>query len=178
MIKKHKKIFGLITTILVGLLGSALWELLFSPITHKFLDFLMSLPNSISATFSSHYVQTISSATDQFLIIDIRSFLFMIIFLSFIFDMVKHDKAYKTHFTYMKLMFFIILFCNTMYDISAYHNSHRLRTDIEILAPYISDLDYKLLKSDFYSMNSKDDYDAFTKRLNSLADLHNIELKY
>lgn len=52
-----------------------------------------------------------------------------------------------------------------------------LTNNIEIVSPYISDLDYKHLKSDFYSMSSRNDYNTLTETLNEIAIAHGLSLK-
>lgn len=49
--------------------------------------------------------------------------------------------------------------------------------NIEIVSPYISDVEYKTLKSNFYSMDSKSDYDALMDNLNRIASNNSLKLK-
>lgn len=53
----------------------------------------------------------------------------------------------------------------------------KLTNNIEIVAPYIEDSEYKLLKSSFYSMDSSDDYHSLVTELNRIAEINGIELK-
>jgi hypothetical protein len=49
--------------------------------------------------------------------------------------------------------------------------------NIEIVSPYISDTEYKTLKSQFYSMDGEDDYIILAENLHSIADNNNISLR-
>lgn len=48
--------------------------------------------------------------------------------------------------------------------------------DIEIVAPYISDYQYKQFKSDFYLIKNKQDYDSLLTALKAIASQENITL--
>lgn len=49
--------------------------------------------------------------------------------------------------------------------------------NIEIVSPYITDIEYKQLKSDFYSIKNRDDYNALMDTLADIADANSITLK-
>ena len=51
-----------------------------------------------------------------------------------------------------------------------------LTNNIEIVSPYISDLEYKKLKSAFHLMNSRADYDSLCDSLNKIADENQLQL--
>ena len=53
----------------------------------------------------------------------------------------------------------------------------RTTNNIEIVSPYISDYDYKMLKSKFYSMNSRTDFDYLYSLLEQYSQNANVELK-
>lgn len=53
----------------------------------------------------------------------------------------------------------------------------KLTNDIEIISPYISDLEYKQLKSDFHSMQSRFDYDNLVLRLETIGSENHLRLK-
>lgn len=53
----------------------------------------------------------------------------------------------------------------------------KLTNDIEIVSPYISDLEYKQLKSDFHSMQSRFDYDNLVLRLETIGSENHLRLK-
>ena len=51
------------------------------------------------------------------------------------------------------------------------------RTNIEIVSPYISDQEYKQLKSDFFLIKTKDDYDNLQKELEIISENNQVDLK-
>lgn len=53
----------------------------------------------------------------------------------------------------------------------------RLTNNIEIVAPYISDLKYKQLKSEYHLMQSRSDYDNLVSELESIGLENNLPLK-
>lgn len=50
-------------------------------------------------------------------------------------------------------------------------------SNIEIVSPYISESEYRHLKSDFYSINNHEDYDLLINTLEEIADANSINLK-
>lgn len=53
-----------------------------------------------------------------------------------------------------------------------------ITNSIEILSPYISDSEYKMLKSQFYTMESRNDYDIIISDLTKYQEQFEIILKY
>ena len=101
---------------------------------------------------------------------------------------IKEDKRYllKKRKKYKKLflayLISLILVCFTillseMTEIYASSLSTNTRANIEIVAPYISDQEYKQLKSDFFTIKIKSDYDNLQNTLNMISDEHSLDLK-
>ena len=76
----------------------------------------------------------------------------------------------------MILVVISMIFCEMtqIYEVSL---STKARTNIEIVAPYISDQEYKQLKSDFFTIKNKSDYDNLQNTLNMISDEHSLDLK-
>lgn len=53
----------------------------------------------------------------------------------------------------------------------------KITNNIEIVAPYIEDSEYKALKSSFYSIKCSDDYRSLNDCLNYIAEANGIELQ-
>lgn len=53
----------------------------------------------------------------------------------------------------------------------------KLTNNIEIVSPYVSDLEYRQLKSEFYSMHSRSDYDNLVFKLETIGSEHHLRLK-
>ena len=49
--------------------------------------------------------------------------------------------------------------------------------NIEILSPFISDYNYKMLKSKFHLIKSKSDYDALNSEIEDLLKTYSIQLE-
>lgn len=71
------------------------------------------------------------------------------------------------------LMFTLI----TMSQIFSSSISSCTLTNIEIVSPYIADQEYKQLKSDFYTITSKQDFDELRSNLQAIADEYSLQLK-
>lgn len=52
-----------------------------------------------------------------------------------------------------------------------------LTNNIEIVSPYVSDIEYKQLKSKFHSIETQSDYEALIEELKSIAEEHSLKLK-
>ena len=52
-----------------------------------------------------------------------------------------------------------------------------MTNNIEIVSPYISDVEYRQLKSEFHTIKSRGDYEDLAKSLKHIADSHSIDLK-
>lgn len=100
----------------------------------------------------------------------------------------KEDKRYfqKTLKLYKKLstayLVSILLTCimilfSEMAQIYEASISTVTRTNIEIVSPYISDQEYKQLKSDFFLIKTKDDYDNLQKELEIISENNQVDLK-
>lgn len=74
------------------------------------------------------------------------------------------------------VLYFMLLIL-AVYQISL-DNLHRTTLrEIEIISPYISENEYRQLKSDFYSIENKNDYDSLLREIQRIADENLINLK-
>ena len=157
------------STILVGLLGSALWEWGINPFSMFLSDKVIP---DIIRFFNDSFYQKITSSTPESATYSIVIMLFfLVIFLppNTISRMFHVDKTSWITFIYI-LVFFYIFMSNSL----AHQINKRTLHDIEIIAPYISDLEYKTLKSDFYRIDSKDDYTALINQIQKYMDEYDL----
>ncbi|MEY8265132.1 hypothetical protein AALA79_01945 [Lachnospiraceae bacterium 64-25] len=56
-------------------------------------------------------------------------------------------------------------------------NSLKLTCNIEIVSPYVSDSEYKQLKSSFHSMQSRSDYEELVDTLKAIGEKYELNLK-
>lgn len=179
MKKNHDKFFQWLSAIAIGLVGSALWEIIFSPLTQKIINLIVMVPAKISSSFSSYYVESITSADSQYLSIGIRKFIWVVLIFLTIFDfnILQIKKKSTWLWNYMRILIFIFFTLDTMYDSQVYSEAHSFLRNIEIVAPYISDEEYKAIKSNFYQMENIDDYNSLQNELDSIARKNNLKLK-
>lgn len=82
----------------------------------------------------------------------------------------------KNNFKMLLIVIFIFIFLN-LENIFICQETFTTLNNIEIVSPYISDQEYKKLKSNFYSMTSKNDYTELCDSINQIAEVNGIELK-
>lgn len=92
-------------------------------------------------------------------------------------DMVKHAKIYSWLSMIISVCYWAMYLVFMMSAGYINNTITKLTNNIEIVAPYIEDSEYKLLKSSFYSMDSSDDYHSLVTELNRIAEINGIELK-
>ena len=54
--------------------------------------------------------------------------------------------------------------------------STKATVNIEIVSPYISDIEYKQLKSSFHLIKTQDDYEKLLDKIQDIADANEINL--
>lgn len=89
------------------------------------------------------------------------------------------NKVKKDFFITILPLIACMLFLMFTYSKTSFINKKItvLTNNIDIVSPYISDSEYKKLKSDFHSINDSDDYFSLLSRLNAIADKNSIKLK-
>ncbi len=90
----------------------------------------------------------------------------------------KKDSTKKLSLLKICLVF-SALFLLFIYGKQVFISSAIAKTtsNIEIISPYITDTEYKQLKSRYHSISSKSDFDSLTATLNEIATEHSIVLK-
>lgn len=88
----------------------------------------------------------------------------------------KHHRLYciLTIFLYLILIIFMYWHGNNTFINQCKTSS---LCNLEIICPYISDLEYKKLKSSFYSIQTKKDYEIFTNTIEEIGDKYSLDLK-
>lgn len=89
-------------------------------------------------------------------------------------------KKYTISYTLM-LLILILAYITLVFSYGknsyVYNKALMLTNNIEIVSPYISDTEYKQLKSDFHSIENQADYNDLINRLNNIASNHSLKLK-
>ena len=83
----------------------------------------------------------------------------------------KADAIIQTIF---QITIFIIIISTTFTKIIAFQTAKNTLRNIEIVSPYVSDIEYKTLKSDFYCIDSKADYSELASQIDSLMDEYDL----
>lgn len=93
----------------------------------------------------------------------------------------RHRLIKKRRLFLLIFIFCIFLFIGMIYNMweSYYINQTQANTlaNIEIVSPYISNSEYQQLKADFYSIDSKSDYDSLCSTLLDIAETNSANLK-
>lgn len=94
----------------------------------------------------------------------------------------KANKTSSLKGTYLKSLALgvpFVIFC--IFNLIQYsyidNTIMKLTSNIEIVSPYITDAEYKSLKSDFHAMSSRTDYNALVNSLNLISSSFGIDLK-
>lgn len=89
-------------------------------------------------------------------------------------DRNKRERIYKMVKIGFVMLLFIVFLTLTNY---INHNVVRISNNIDIVSPYISIDEYNELKSMFYSMKSRDEYDQLCAKLDIIARDNRLELQ-
>lgn len=177
-----KKVKYIIVTIFLGALGSAFWE---TGLKKFFLLIINSIMPYLSQCFSdSFYTQVTRSlnapASETYFFIIIILELLIIVppsFLSKIFYSYSGNKKDRIIQSVLKVAcLFIVLYNFFTIEFSS-NIARNTLSNIEIVAPYITDMEYKQLRSDFFQMDSKSDYENLVKKISSIVESNQLQIK-
>ena len=89
-------------------------------------------------------------------------------------DKTRHSCVFFSLTVYVSIAFL----CFSLV-LSSYVNAEitRFTNNIEIVSPYITDLEYKQLKFSYHSMSSRTDYDSLSASLQEISARYGIQLK-
>jgi hypothetical protein len=210
---------AMISAIAIGIIGSALWEKIISPLSSFIFLQVLNISSKISETYTNNIYKSISKGFHEessllllscFLAIFLAYCFYTLIGASFAKNKYYHlyekihnpdyksdkdkpidlpslkSKSKKLLFT-SKILFIILIFLTLSYVVlflyyfgrMTFINSSISKTlnNIEILSPYVSDYDYKMLKSKFHLIRNKLDYDALSSEIEDLLTTYSIILE-
>lgn len=175
-----KKIKTFIITITIGAIGSAFWELLLKPMFLLFSEYVIAhCINFFSDSFYESITRGISLPYLNTFIYVLMLFAMSILFVPIIFTKLYSEEKKKISLfsfpTSFYLFCFLIVYSDMCINLAAYHIAQRTLSNIEIVAPYISDKEYKILKSDFYLIDSKNDYLDLTSRITLIMEQNDLD---
>ena len=174
-----KKVKTIIITIIVSAITSACWEWAFRPLflfiydriivhsLHLYSDsFYSSIPRSLTApSFNTYFM---------LMMIIVVLITFPPEFLKLFFHEVPKEKSAHTLKRIYQLVLMIVIFYSAFSKSTAYRIARDTLADIEIVAPYVSDMEYKTLKSDFYRIDSKADYLILAEQIEQIMADNNL----
>lgn len=185
--KLNKKIKAALASIFVGLIGSFLWEVIIRPSTSYLFDKFFSFIGHFSNTFSDDLYKTISFGPQgnniSVMFISVILLLFVIGTIDILTSILPNKDNEESPRNLSALVWlclghfvFIGMFLTGQHAFTE-SRAIKLNSNIEILSPYVTDTDYKMLKSKFRSIDSKDSYDLLNDELDILAKVHGLKLK-
>ena len=169
------KFSTVISTLIIGFIGSAIWELILSPLAHFGLNKVFEGLTGISTIIGNWYAKKLATYGATSLLLSIET----LVLCCLLFGLYVYGLNIKIFFkNYILVFFFAIIFMiDFAFDAQFASASKAMTYNIEIVSPYISDFEYKKLKSNFYSMSTYDEYAAIKSTLNEIAENNNLTLK-
>lgn len=96
------------------------------------------------------------------------------------FEESNFDESHKKYFIRIVILSAILtIFMCSWYAQQVFINNAitKALSNIEIVSPYITDNEYRQLRSDFYSISNQEDYYSLLNTLKEIADVNSIVLK-
>lgn len=192
-IKSVKIVSGVFAAIILGAIGSGIWEKILSPVLSVCSEAIINLISSISISYkNSIYSNAANGFHEKHSLTLLIWFLFAIVGLycgMFLRMLIKKDKKVEksTFDAFMSKSFFYIFAFLTLIVISMAafmgikeNYTNKITTwslrSIEILSFNISNETYCELKSSFYKIeNAKDFYD-FYEKLQTISGKYNVKI--
>ena len=171
---------GILATILLGALGSGLWERVISPAFDAIFRVAIRLVGSIYSRYIDNLYKNASYDMPNFYQMKISGLLLflsggLVVYLFFP-DITGIKKEFEIGVYLVAMLFsgagfFLLPRADYLQKI----NSYSLMS-MEILRPYIGEEAYIRLRSDCFQVTSKDEFFNFNNTLKEYADKHNIQL--
>lgn len=187
-----KKYTQIVYTIILSIVAAAIWEKLLSKTFDKLMNYVFSFGNRFIQWMSNLAYSRIAEGV----YVNVAYYIFIVIvscilgaFTVIIWnidcvhkDTIIKEKDFNTKksnliFKIVIGIFYIsfLLFLLTTNFVN--DNITRTTNNIEILSPYLSDQEYKVLISRFHTVKSKNDYENLYSILKEYAIQYDIELK-
>jgi len=192
-IKRGIKLFlGALATIFLGAIGSGLWEKVLSPFLSYLSRFFTSTLSSISSSYATSiytraaklYGSDSPTTVGLALMLLVFSGLFFYalaskkdnLFIQILHRAIIFNFSGWVGLIYSGAFVIVLLFLlsteNTVQAIKNY--SHR---QLEIIHPYIEEHQYLLLRSQYITMRSRQDFDQFQSKLIALASEKHVSIE-
>ncbi|APJ16773.1 TPA: hypothetical protein ACRTM4_003555 [Aeromonas hydrophila] len=180
-----------LATILLGAIGSGVWEKLLSPGLKNLSEFTTKSLSSISQTYSDS-IYSKASSIENYNQPDVGGILLLIIIFVWI---LFHALSSKTDNTvvrilhramtnqfkgwdgilfssaFLVLIFFLMATNTTVSEIKKYSVKN-----MEIVRPYIGESSYLMLRSNYLQMKNEDDFNGFLSEIYAIAKAKKIDI--
>ena len=186
-----KVLIGVVATILIGAIGSGVWEKLLSP----FLDYSYRFVVDLIDGFSSDYKNTVYKRaalgfheTYSLRVMSVFTVLFMaLLFIFPTFFTMRSSSQYKQSsepfrrkVKLIMLIFAIASSVGMSFIMQQHHIANSTITHVirssDILRPYIGETDYRKLLSDFYQIKTAEEFYLLNQKIVELGKKHNVKL--
>lgn len=197
-----KKILSIMVVIFLGALGSGLWELFLKDILFYLLNFTLLLIHDIFNSFGNSLYSDVGKNISRLVVLPAHLMLiFMIGFYWFIAlrfsrtvakydndeyesEEINYDKSFLIrHIHKIKVINYIFaIFITIFYSYSIIESNNNFRSaiyldqSIEILRPYISEDEFRLLRSEFRQIDTLNKFKILYMKVNEISYLKKIEL--
>lgn len=201
------KTYKIISCIILSIISAAIWEKIISPHFNEFMNYILSFGNKFITIISNLIYTRIATGIyiniPYFIFMIIMSFLILVWLIEIYCvyklkrihiynevnkkEQIKQDNKINVWLfkvIYSKYLLsvytaFIILFYLFFFLITNFINDTitKVTNNIEIISPYIDDYNYKMLKSKFYLMTSRKDYEDLTLIIDKYGNEFGITLK-
>ncbi len=194
-LKYYLKIFlGLIGTIFLGAMGSGLWERVFSPLFDKLMELSINSINFFFFTYKDSIYNEVSNGFHEYYSLQLWTLLLLLIPMLYVRILAIHpvQKQEKKNLSFITLFlvskkgywfivgitFLVLAIMSFSMLRHKYINSTitYATTSMEILKPYITEQEYILLRSQFFSISNSKQFENFYIKINDLAKKNTLEL--
>jgi hypothetical protein len=187
--KKAKKIFkfilGTIGVILIGAIGSGVWEIILAPALKYIGNFITSTISSVSTVYSDSLYSKAANITSSDDSLNAGFLILTIIFFSLFIYGLNQNKENRIISSLLKFfvepwqvlsgpivcgVFIVVTIFLMATDSTIFKIKNYSTKQMEIIRPYIGETQYLILRSDYLQIKNKKDFDSFLKKLYSHAD--------
>lgn len=198
-----QKKLDLLKTLGIGVLGCALWAYGIDPLCRKFFTFVSAMLNIFFTGFMDQTYKQVSYGINDSNTIAIIELCFAILYFPILTleitpylktfavkkaERIKQSNApaenatkFKKRLNKLTLILNSFIIISVIYLIGSLSFINHCQTitlcNIEIVSPYISDHEYKELKSSFHSISTKNDYDDLQSVIDNIATVNGLMLK-
>ena len=181
-----KRLLSIFGVIILGALGSGLWESVISPFISWLSKKAFYFSKLISSNFTDSVYQSVSNGFYKSPSLQIDNFLSIVLIIVFAYliklyvNLQKPPKLKKRWAFIFWTSIFIGLTSSVFSILKTTfitETTAKTLSNIEIISPAIEEKEYRKLKSEFHSMTSEKDYLELQKKIIEIAEKNNLRLK-